>query len=56
VAATGAYNWRVVLPRLRRGESAPIRRTATLETVVGLALLAVTAVLVSLAAPGEHSE
>ncbi len=56
VAGTGAYNWRVVLPRLKRGEDAPVRSSATFEIVVGLALLAVTSVLVSLAAPGEHSE
>lgn len=56
VAGTGAYNWRVVLPRLGRGEAAPVRASSTVEVAVGLALLAVTAVLVSLAAPGEHSE
>ncbi|MGE3616841.1 MAG: CopD family protein, partial [Gemmatimonadales bacterium] len=54
VALTGAVNWRVILPRLRRGEPAPIGRTAAVELLVGLVLLAVTAVLVSLAAPGEH--
>jgi putative copper export protein len=56
VAGTGAYNWRVVLPRLKRGEDAPVRSSATFEVIVGLTLLAVTSVLVSLAAPGEHSE
>ena len=56
VAGTGAYNWRIVLPRLRRGEEAPVRSSATVEVVVGLGLLAVTAVLVSLAAPGEHTK
>ena len=55
VAGTGLYNWRVVVPRLQRGESAPIRASATIEVIVGLGLLAVTAVLVSLAAPGEHA-
>ncbi len=53
IAAAGAYNWRIVLPRLEIGQPAPISRSATLETVVGLILLAITAVLVSLPAPGE---
>ena len=56
VAATGGYNWRVVLPRLRAGQSAPIGVTASLEIGVGVLLLAVTAVLVSLGAPVELSE
>lgn len=53
VAATGAYNWRVVLPRLEIGQTSPLSRSATVETVVGVVLLAVTAVLVSLPAPSE---
>lgn len=55
VAALGAYNWRVVLPRLRRdGDPALVRRTARFEALLGLLLLAITAVLVALPAPGEH--
>ncbi len=53
IAAAGAYNWRVVLPRLEVGQPSPIARSAALETLVGLILLAATAVLVSLPAPGE---
>jgi copper transport protein len=53
VAAIGAYNWRVLLPRLSRGEDAPVTRSASIEIAVGTALLAVTAVLVGMAAPGE---
>ncbi len=53
IAAAGAYNWRIVLPRLEIGQPAPISRSATLETAVGLVLLAATAVLVSLPAPAE---
>lgn len=55
VAATGSYNWKVVLPRLVQGHPAPVRRSATIELAFGLALLAVTALLVALAAPGEHA-
>lgn len=55
VAAAGAYNWRVVLPRLETGQTAPLSRSARFETVIGIILLAVTAVLVSLPAPGEHT-
>lgn len=55
VAGFGAYNWRVVLPRLRAdGDPSRLRRSARVEAVLGLALLAVTAVLVALPAPGEH--
>jgi len=53
VAATGAYNWRVLLPRLRFGNPAPIRRSAAIELLAGTLLLAVTAVLVALPPPGE---
>ena len=52
----GVYNWRSVLPRLRAGAPAPIVRTATLEALVGVVVLAITAVLVSLPAPGEPAE
>ena len=53
IAATGWYNWRVVLPRLEIGQTAPLSRSARFETIVGIILLAVTAVLVSLPAPSE---
>ncbi len=51
VALLGAYNWRVVLPRLRRDSEAPIRGSASLEVGVGVFLLAATAFLVSFGAP-----
>ncbi len=53
VAATGLYNWRVVVPRLKAGNPAPIRRSATIELWFGTILLAITAVLVALPPPGE---
>jgi len=54
VAALGAYNWRVVLPRLRASDDpTAVRATARLELTMGVVLLAVTAVLVALPAPGE---
>jgi len=56
VAALGGYNWRVVLPALRSGHSAPIRRTAYAELCAGALVLAITAILVSLPAPGELAE
>ena len=55
IAATGAYNWRVVLPQLLAGHTTPLSRSARVEIVLGMVLLAVTAVLVSLAAPSEHT-
>ena len=48
----GAWNWTNVKPRL--GEPAvtrELRRSAGLELFIGLALLAVTAVLVAMPAP-----
>ena len=51
-AAIGAYNWRLVRPRL--GEEASSRRlyrSATLELVLGSLLLAATSILVALPAP-----
>jgi putative copper export protein len=48
----GAWNWRRVRPRLGKPEAtAVLRRSATIEILVGLCLLAVTAVLVALPAP-----
>jgi putative copper export protein len=55
-AGLGAYNWRSVLPRLRAGTPAPVLQTATAEAIVGAIILACTAVLVSLPAPGESAE
>jgi hypothetical protein len=40
---------------LAKGQAAPVRTSATVEVAFGLVLLAVTAILVSLAAPGEHA-
>jgi len=56
VALLGAYNWRVVLPRLRRDDNTPIRRSASIEVGIGVLLLAVTALLVSFGAPAGLSD
>lgn len=54
VAAMGAYNWRVVQPALARPEGEErIGRSAGLELLFGLLLLAATAVLVALPFPDE---
>lgn len=55
VAALGAYNWRIVQPSLTRpaGE-ARLRSTARLELLLGVLLLAATAVLVALPLPGDE--
>lgn len=51
--ALGAWNWRRVSPALGRPEgSARLRRSVTAELAVGLLLVATTAVLVALPAPG----
>ena len=48
VAATGAYNWLVVKPRLGKVEGgAKIRRSAMVELAVGVLVIAVTSVLVA---------
>jgi putative copper export protein len=48
----GAWNWRRVRPRLGSpAATVELRRSAGLELLVGLALIAVTAVLVALPAP-----
>ncbi len=50
--ALGAWNWRRVRPRLGSpAATADLRRSAGLELLIGLALIAVTAVLVALPAP-----
>lgn len=54
VAAAGFVNWRLVRPRLAAGSGAGLlRRSAGLELALAAAVLAVTAVLVGLAQPGE---
>jgi putative copper export protein len=53
VAAVGAYNWKVVQPKLATGSGEGLlRRSALAELGVGFLLLAVTALLVTLPAPG----
>ena len=55
VASLGFFNWRFVLPRLRRtGDSHAVRRTAAIEILLGLLLLLATAVMVALPLPGEE--
>jgi copper transport protein len=54
VAALGAYNWRVVQPRLHRDQPAPVHRSSGFEVLIGVILVALTAVLVSLPLPGEE--
>ncbi len=54
VGAMGAYNWRVVQPSLAGPEGeGRLRRSARLELLFGLLLLAATAVLVALPFPGD---
>ena len=56
VAGLGWFNWRVVTPRLLAG-AAPaerdLRRAVALELLLGLLIIAVTAVLVATALPGD---
>jgi putative copper export protein len=53
VAALGAYNWKVVQPKLEAGSGdLLLRRSAWTELGLGALLLVVTAVLVALPAPG----
>ena len=55
VAAIGAYNWRVVQPSLKSGVGeSRLRRSSVRELVLGIALLAATAVLVALPLPGDE--
>lgn len=52
-AALGAYNWKVVQPKLQAGSGeALLRRSAFTELALGAALLIATAILVVLPAPG----
>ena len=51
-AAIGAYNWRLVRPRLGQEESSTrLYRSATLELIIGALLLGATALLVAMPAP-----
>lgn len=51
-AAIGAYNWRLVRPRLgQEDSSARLYRSATLELLIGALLLGATAILTGLPAP-----
>ena len=52
VAATGAYNWLRVKPALGTSEStARLKKSATVELVLGTVVIAATAILVALPAP-----
>jgi putative copper export protein len=55
VALLGAWNWRVVQPKLvdASGESR-LRRSGRLELLIGMLLLAATAALVALPLPGDE--
>jgi putative copper export protein len=54
IALTGAYNWRRVTPRLTDASGVrTLRRSAVVEVTLAAVLLAVTAVLVATAMPGE---
>lgn len=54
VAAVGAYNWKVVTPRLAAtGDLTALRRSTAIELTLALALVAVTAVLVATPLPAE---
>ncbi len=54
VGVLGAWNWRVVQPALARNEGERrIRRAGAAELALGALLLAVTAVLVATALPGD---
>jgi copper transport protein len=53
VAGIGAYNWKVVQPKLEAGEGhGLLRRSAFAELTLGAVLLFITALLVTLPAPG----
>lgn len=57
VAGLGAWNWRVLLPRLGTPPATgALGRSARIELLLGLLLLAITAVLVALPMPAEGIE
>jgi putative copper export protein/methionine-rich copper-binding protein CopC len=52
-ASVGLYNWRVVRPALAQGDAAGrLRVTVTTETVLGLMIVLVTAILMATPLPG----
>jgi copper transport protein len=54
VAGVGGWNWRVLLPRLGSAAAAQsLQRSARVEVLLGLVLLAATAILVALPMPAE---
>lgn len=54
VAALGAYNWRVVTPRVRStGDAGALQRSAVAELALAALLVALTAILVATPLPGE---
>jgi len=54
VAGLGAWNWRILLPRLgTAGAARSLHRSAQVEILLGLLLLVVTAILVALPMPAE---
>lgn len=54
VAATGAYNWRVVRPSLAKvPATGPLRRSAGLELLIATIVIAITAILVATPPPRE---
>ena len=55
LAAAGAYNWRIVTPRLRRGEGqAMLRRGIRRELLFATVTLIVTAILTGTGTPGSE--
>ena len=53
VAGTGAFNWKIVQPKLAAGAGdGLLRRSAYVELAMGIGLIIATAVLVALPAPG----
>ena len=55
VISLGAWNWRIVTPALGQADgTARIRRSSFIELLLGIILLAITAVLVSMPMPGEE--
>jgi putative copper export protein len=54
VAVTGAYNWKVVTPRLTTAAGLPsLRRSVAIELSLAVVLVAITAVLVATPLPAE---
>jgi len=52
MALVGAFNWRVIKPRLARGDTIPLlRKSAAVELTFGLAVVILTAILVGTSPP-----